>query len=140
MFNCRVLSLQVIGYFLTFETNEKSPPLVFVLSEEGVNSSSGRGKCYWGSVPIFPAKLHHSLCWKRSTTFVLNWLTPVEMAGRQEEITALKEEMAKMAQERAAVINYGKTVEQSSERHRRQKMSHFRRVAEAALWFADYDP
>jgi len=61
----------------------------------------------------------------------------VEMADRQEEITSLKEAMAKMAQERAAVIYRGKTVEQSSERHKRRKLSHFRSVAEAALWFAD---
>jgi len=60
----------------------------------------------------------------------------VEMADRQE-ITSLKEAMARIAQERAAVINHGKTVEQSSERHKRRKLSHFRSVAEAALWFAD---
>ena len=62
--------------------------------------------------------------------------TLVEMADRKEEITTLKGEMAKMAQERAAVINCGKTVEESSQRHRRRKISHFRSVAEAALWFA----
>ena len=60
--------------------------------------------------------------------------TLVEMADRKEGITTL---MARMAQERAAVINCGKTVEESSQRHRRRKISHFRSVAEAALWFAD---
>ena len=63
--------------------------------------------------------------------------TLVEMADRQEEITTLKEAMAKMAIERAAVMNKGKTVEESSERHRRRKLSHFRSVTEAALWFAE---
>lgn len=40
--------------------------------------------------------------------------TLVEMADRQDEITTLKEAMAKMAVERAAVMNKGKTVEESS--------------------------
>ena len=40
--------------------------------------------------------------------------TLVEMADRQEEITTLKEAMAKTAMDRAAVMNRGKTVEESS--------------------------
>ena len=63
--------------------------------------------------------------------------TLVESANKQEEITTLKEAMAKMAVERAAVMNKGKTVEESSERHRRRKLSHFHSVTEAALWFAE---
>ena len=63
--------------------------------------------------------------------------TLVEMADRQEEISTLKEAMAKMAMDRAAVMNHGKTVEESSERHRRRKLSHFHSVTEAALWFAE---
>ena len=45
--------------------------------------------------------------------------------------------MANMTMERAEVMNHGKTVEESSEQHRRQKLSHFRSVTEAALWFAE---
>ena len=63
--------------------------------------------------------------------------TLVEMADRQEEITTFKEVMAKMAIERAVVMNKGKTVEESSEWHRRRKLSHFHSVTEAALWFAE---
>ena len=62
--------------------------------------------------------------------------TLVEMADRQEEITTLRQAMEKMAIKRAALMNYGKMVEESSERHRRRKLSHFCSVAEAALWFA----
>lgn len=46
--------------------------------------------------------------------------TLVEMADRQEELTTLRQLMAQMITERAAVMNHGKTVEESSERHRRQ--------------------
>ena len=63
--------------------------------------------------------------------------TLVEMADRQEEITTLRQAMEKMAVERAAMMNHGKMVEESSERHSRRKLSHFRSVAEAALWFAE---
>lgn len=63
--------------------------------------------------------------------------TLVEMADRQEEISTLRQVMEKMALERAAMMNHGKTVEELSERHRRRKLSHFRNVAEAALWFAE---
>ena len=63
--------------------------------------------------------------------------TLVEMADRQEEITTLKEAMVKMAMDRAAVMNHGKTVEESSEWHRGRKLSHFHSVTEAALWFAE---
>ena len=61
----------------------------------------------------------------------------VEMADRQEEITTLRQAMEKMAIEKAAMMNHGKIVEESSQRHRRRKLSHFRSVAEAALWFAE---
>ena len=62
--------------------------------------------------------------------------TLVEMADRQEEVMTLRQLMAKMTMERAAVMNHGKTVEESSEHHRRWKLSHFCSVTEAALWFA----
>ena len=62
--------------------------------------------------------------------------TLVEMADRQEEIITLRQAMQKMAIKMAAMMNHGKMVEESSERHRRQKLSHFRSVTEAALWFA----
>ena len=86
------------------------------------------GKC--AHIPIIvAAQLHHSPRVELVDTLV-------EMADRQKEITTLRQAMEKMAIERAA-MNHGKAVEESSERHRRRKLSHFRCVAEAALWFAE---
>ena len=102
-----------------------------------------RGRCYWGSVFTFQCIVACSTVAPQPLLEEVDSLRAeladalVEMTDRQEEITSLKEAMAKMAQERAAVINHGKTVEQSSEHHKRRNLSHFRSVAEAALWFAD---
>ena len=61
----------------------------------------------------------------------------MQMQDREEEVTTLKQKMAQLLQEREAVVNKGKTVEKVSERQRRRKLSHFRSVSEAGLWFAE---
>ena len=58
----------------------------------------------------------------------------VEMEGREKEIAMLKQKMGNLLQEREGVVNRGKTV---SAKQQPRKLSHFRNVSEAALWFAD---
>ena len=60
----------------------------------------------------------------------------VEMEGRETEVAVLKQKMGQLLQERG-VVNGGKMVENVSARQQRRKLSHFRSVSEAALWFAN---
>ena len=61
----------------------------------------------------------------------------VEMELRETEVAVLKQKMGQLLQEREGVVNRGKIVENVSARQQRCKLSHFRSVSEAALWFAN---